>query len=86
VNSPAKLAGTPHQKRFSGADIRGGVAAGRRADCKRVVGDDMGQAERLADSKGNGDHSSSGSGSECDGVILFGTAHEINRRRENHGI
>jgi hypothetical protein len=35
------------------------------------------QAEKLADSKGNGDHSSSGSGSECDGVILLGTTNEI---------
>ena len=35
------------------------------------------QAEKLADSKGNGDHSSSGSGSECDGVILPGTTNEI---------
>jgi hypothetical protein len=32
----------------------------------------MGQAERLADNKNSGDHSSGGSGSECDGIILFG--------------
>jgi hypothetical protein len=31
----------------------------------------MGQAERLADNKDSGDHSSGGSGSECDGIILF---------------
>jgi hypothetical protein len=77
VNCPARLAGTPDRKRFSGADNRGGVAADREADCKRLVADDKGQAEKLADSKGNGDHSSSGSGSECDGVILFGTTQEI---------
>jgi len=45
--------------------------------CKRLAADDNGQAERLADSTGNGDHSSSGSGSECDGVILFGTTLEL---------
>ena len=46
------------------------------ADCIYHVtraGDDMGQAERLADNKDSGDHSSGGSGSECDGIILFGT-------------
>jgi hypothetical protein len=56
---------------------RGGGAGGTRAGCKRLVADDNGQAEKLADSKGNGNHSSRGSGSECDGVILFGTTREI---------
>jgi hypothetical protein len=77
VNSPARLAGTPDRKRFSGADNRGGVAAGRGTDCTRLVANDSGQAEKLADSTGNGDHSSSGSGSECDGAILSGTTLEL---------
>ena len=55
-------------------DNPGGVAADTGAGCKRVVADDIGQAERLADSKGNGDHSSSGSGSECKPFILPGAA------------
>jgi hypothetical protein len=37
----------------------------------------MGQAERLADNKDSGDHSSGGSGSECDGIILFGTTTKL---------
>jgi hypothetical protein len=73
VNFPAPLARAPDRKRFSGADNRGGVAAGRGADCKRLAAKDSGQAERLADSKDNGDCSSSDSGSECDRAILFGT-------------
>jgi hypothetical protein len=48
-----------------------------RLDCKRVVGDDKGQAERLADNKDRGDHASGGSGSECDGIILFGTTNKL---------
>ena len=40
-------------------------------------GDGMGQAERLADNKDNGDYSSGGSESECDGIILFGTTTKL---------
>jgi len=37
----------------------------------------MGQAERLAGNKDSGDHSSGGSGSECDGIILLGTTTKL---------
>src|SRR5439155_24278712 len=53
---------------------RGGVGAGMQAVCKPVVEDDKGQAERLADSNGNGAPSSGGSREEWKGFILSGSA------------
>ena len=61
ADSPSKPAGTPDRKRSSADDNRSGVGSGRQAGCKPVVADDRGQAERLADSNGNGDPSSGGS-------------------------
>jgi hypothetical protein len=46
-------------------------------DSRALVGDDMGQAERLAENKDSGVHSSGSSESECDGIILFGTTTEL---------
>jgi len=65
AHSPGRPAGKVSRKRPGAGDNRAGVAAGTQAGCKRVVGDDMGQAERLADNKDSGDHSSGGSESEC---------------------
>jgi hypothetical protein len=73
AHSPGRPAGKVSRKRPGAGDNPAGVAAGTQAGCKRVVGDDRGQAERLADNKDSGDHSSGGSGSERDGIILFGT-------------
>jgi hypothetical protein len=69
-HSPGRPAGKVSRKRPGEGDNCAGVAAGTPAGCKRIVGDDRGQAERLADSKGNGNHSSGGSGSECKLLIL----------------
>jgi hypothetical protein len=77
AHSPGRPAGKVSRKRAGAGDNCAGVAAGTKAGCKRVAGDDRGQAERLADRKGNGDHSSGGSGSECDGIILFGTVTKL---------
>jgi len=77
VHSLGRPAGKESRKRRGAGDNCAGVAADTQADCKRVAGDDMGQAERLADSKGNGDGSLGGSESECDGIILFGTATKL---------
>lgn len=66
--------------------IISGLAADTEPGCKAVVGDDIGQAERLADNKDSGDHSSSGSGSECDRVILFGTNFGFESPPENRRI
>jgi hypothetical protein len=47
----------------------------------------MVQAERLADSEGSDDHSSSGSGSECKPFILPGTTLELeSAAKKNHRI
>jgi hypothetical protein len=59
---PSRPAGTPDRKRSSAGDNRGGVGSGMRGHRKPVVEDDKGQAERLADSIGNDDPSSGGSG------------------------
>jgi len=72
AHSPGRPAGKVSRKRPGAGDNCAGVAAGTQAGCKRVAGDDRGQAERLADNKDSGDRSSGGSGSECDGIILFG--------------
>ena len=51
-------------------DNPGGVAAGTGAGCKPIVAGDRVQAERLADSEGSDNHSSSGSGSQCKRFIV----------------
>ena len=77
AHSPGRPAGKVSQKRHGAGDNCAGAAAGTPAGCKRVAGDDMGQAERLADNKDSGDHSSGGSESEWDGIILFGTSTKL---------
>jgi len=74
ADSPSRPADTPDRKRSSADDNRGGVGAGMQAVCKPVVEDDKGQAERLADSNGNGAPSSGGSREEWKGFILSGSA------------
>ena len=58
---PGRPADTPDRKRSSADDNRAGVGFGMRGRRKLVVEDDNGQAERLADSSGNGDPSFGGS-------------------------
>jgi len=77
AHSAGRPAGKVSQTRLGAGDNCTGVAAGTPAGCKRVVGDDRGLAERLADNKDSGDHSSGGPGSECDGIILFGTTTKL---------
>ena len=77
AHSPGRPAGKVSRKRPGAGDNRAGVAAGTQAGCKPVAGNDRGQAERLADNKDSGDHSSGGSGSECDGIILLGTTPKL---------
>jgi hypothetical protein len=64
ADSLGRPADTPDRRQSSTDDNPCGVGSGMRACCKPVVDDDKGRAERLADSNGNGDHSSGGSGRE----------------------
>jgi hypothetical protein len=73
ADSPSKPAGTPDRKRSSADDNRSGVGSGMRPGCKPVVEDGSGSAEKLADSSGNGEASSSDSGGEWKGYILSGS-------------
>ena len=77
AHSPGRPADKMSQTRLGAGDHCAGVAAGTQAGCKRVAGDDMGQAERLAGKSDNDDDSSGGSGSECDEIILFGTTTKL---------
>lgn len=77
AHSPGRPAGKGSRKRPGAGDNCAGVASGTQAGCKRVAGDDRGQAERLADNKDSGNHSSGSSRSECDGIILFGTTPKL---------
>ena len=61
-----RASGKGSRKPRGAGDNCAGVAAGTQVGCKRIVGDDMGQAERPADNKNSGDDSSGGSESECD--------------------
>ena len=74
---PAPLGRREDRSESFRGDNPGGVAAGTGAGCKPVVAGDKVQAERIADSEGSGEHSSSGSGSECKRFILPGTALEL---------
>ena len=69
ADSPDRPADIPDRRRSFVDDNRCGVGAGMRACCKPAVEDDKGQAERFADSNGNGGCSSRGSGREWNGFI-----------------
>src|SRR5215471_21047061 len=77
ADSPDRPADIPDRRRSFDDDNRCGVGAGMQACCKPAVEDDKGQAERFADSNGNGGRPSRGSGREWKRFILSGDASNV---------
>src|SRR5262249_39138573 len=86
LGCPGRPGGTRHRCGACGGDIPVGAASGNRAGRKQAGQGGNGKAERLAGSSDNDDHSSDGSKSGCEPLIVCTSSEAPAKQRFNSGI